>query len=29
MVNYRTTADDAHALVDIVREVGRQIEDED
>jgi aromatic-L-amino-acid decarboxylase len=26
MVNYRTTEDDAHALVDIVREVGRQIE---
>jgi aromatic-L-amino-acid/L-tryptophan decarboxylase len=29
MVNYRTTADDAHALVDIVREVGRRIETED
>jgi aromatic-L-amino-acid/L-tryptophan decarboxylase len=29
MVNYRTTADDAHALVDIVREVGRRIESED
>ena len=28
MVNYRTTEDDAHALVDIVREVGRQIEGE-
>jgi len=28
MVNYRTTADDAHALVDIVREVGRRIESE-
>jgi aromatic-L-amino-acid decarboxylase len=29
MVNYRTTEDDAHALVDIVREVGRRIEDEE
>ncbi len=28
MVNYRTTEDDAHALVDIVREVGRRIEAE-
>jgi len=28
MVNYRTTEDDARALVDIVREVGRRIEDE-
>ena len=28
MVNYRTTEDDAHALVDIVREVGRQMEGE-
>jgi aromatic-L-amino-acid/L-tryptophan decarboxylase len=28
MVNYRTTIDDAHALVDIVREVGRRIESE-
>ena len=28
MVNYRTTEDDAHALVDIVREVGRRIEEE-
>jgi aromatic-L-amino-acid decarboxylase len=26
IVNYRTTADDAHALVDVVREVGRRIE---
>jgi hypothetical protein len=29
MVNYRTTEDDAHALVDIVREVGRRIETEE
>ena len=29
MVNYRTTEDDAHALVDIVREVGQRIEDEE
>jgi aromatic-L-amino-acid/L-tryptophan decarboxylase len=28
IVNYRTSADDARALVDVVREVGRQIEDE-
>ncbi len=29
IVNYRTTADDAHALVDVVREVGRRIETEE
>jgi aromatic-L-amino-acid/L-tryptophan decarboxylase len=28
IVNYRTSTDDAHALVDVVREVGRRLEDE-
>ncbi len=29
IVNYRTSADDAHALIDVVREVGRRIESEE